>query len=41
MYMFWIVVIIYSMINLILIYVYQFDNFSKMIEKYLLINERL
>ncbi|XP_013168197.1 PREDICTED: piezo-type mechanosensitive ion channel component isoform X1 [Papilio xuthus] len=41
MYMFWITVIIYSMINLILIYIYQFDNFSKMIEKYLLINERL
>ncbi|XP_026329382.1 piezo-type mechanosensitive ion channel component isoform X3 [Hyposmocoma kahamanoa] len=41
MYVFWIVVIIYSMINLILIYVYQFDNFSKAIEKYLLINERL
>ncbi|XP_063891360.1 piezo-type mechanosensitive ion channel component isoform X3 [Helicoverpa armigera] len=41
MYMFWIVVIVYSMINLILIYVYQFDNFSKLIEKYLLINESL
>ncbi|XP_075992565.1 piezo type mechanosensitive ion channel component isoform X2 [Anticarsia gemmatalis] len=41
MYMFWIVVIIYSMINLILLYVYQFDNFSRMIEKYLLINEKL
>ncbi|XP_068621049.1 piezo-type mechanosensitive ion channel component isoform X2 [Battus philenor] len=41
MYIFWITVIIYSMINLILIYVYQFDNFSKMIENYLLINERL
>ncbi|XP_028032230.1 piezo-type mechanosensitive ion channel component isoform X3 [Bombyx mandarina] len=41
MYVFWITVIIYSMINLILIYVYQFDNFSKTIEEYLLINERL
>ncbi|XP_038211570.1 piezo-type mechanosensitive ion channel component-like [Zerene cesonia] len=41
MYIFWITVIIYSMINLILIYVYQFDNFSKMIETYLMINERL
>ncbi|CAH0700428.1 unnamed protein product [Spodoptera exigua] len=41
LYMFWIVVIIYSMINLILIYIYQFDNFSKLIEKYLLINESL
>ncbi|XP_041980305.1 piezo-type mechanosensitive ion channel component isoform X3 [Aricia agestis] len=41
MYVFWITVIIYSMINLILIYIYQFDNFSKMIETYLMINERL
>ncbi|XP_061378213.1 piezo-type mechanosensitive ion channel component isoform X5 [Danaus plexippus] len=41
MYVFWITVIIYSMINLILIYIYQFDNFSKTIETYLLINERL
>ncbi|CAG9784241.1 unnamed protein product [Diatraea saccharalis] len=41
MYMFWIIVIIYSMVNLILIYIYQFDNFSKTIETYLLINERL
>ncbi|XP_037297893.1 piezo-type mechanosensitive ion channel component isoform X3 [Manduca sexta] len=41
MYVFWITVIIYSMINLILIYIYQFDNFSKTIEEYLLINERL
>ncbi|KAJ8729263.1 hypothetical protein PYW08_000844 [Mythimna loreyi] len=41
LYMFWIVVIIYSMLNLILLYIYQFDNFSKMIEKYLLINESL
>ncbi|XP_063838505.1 piezo-type mechanosensitive ion channel component isoform X2 [Ostrinia nubilalis] len=41
MYTFWITVIIYSMINLILIYIYQFDNFSKTIETYLLINERL
>ncbi|XP_050670448.1 piezo-type mechanosensitive ion channel component, partial [Leptidea sinapis] len=41
MYMFWITVIIYSMINLILIYIYQFDNFSKIIEKYLMINEQL
>ncbi|KAG7311317.1 hypothetical protein JYU34_002354 [Plutella xylostella] len=41
MYMFWITVIIYSMINLILIYIYQFDNFSKTIETYLYINERL
>ncbi|CAG4998121.1 unnamed protein product, partial [Parnassius apollo] len=41
MYMFWITVIIYSMINLILIYIYQFDNFSKTIETYLMINERL
>ncbi|CAK1550113.1 unnamed protein product [Leptosia nina] len=41
MYIFWITLIIYSMINLILIYIYQFDNFSKMIETYLLINERL
>uniref|UniRef100_A0A2A4JQR7 Uncharacterized protein n=1 Tax=Heliothis virescens TaxID=7102 RepID=A0A2A4JQR7_HELVI len=41
MYMFWVVVIVYSMINLILIYIYQFDNFSKLIEKYLLINESL
>ncbi|XP_050551095.1 piezo-type mechanosensitive ion channel component isoform X5 [Spodoptera frugiperda] len=41
LYMFWIVVIIYSMINLILIYIYQFDNFSKLIEQYLFINESL
>ncbi|XP_039764794.1 piezo-type mechanosensitive ion channel component isoform X2 [Pararge aegeria] len=41
MYVFWITVIIYSMINLILIYIYQFDNFSKTIETYLLINEKL
>lgn len=41
MYVFWITVIIYSMINLILIYIYQFDNFSKTIETYLLINQRL
>ncbi|KAL4712810.1 hypothetical protein ACJJTC_011880 [Scirpophaga incertulas] len=41
MYTFWIIVIIYSMINLILIYIYQFDNFSKTIETYLLINEKL
>ncbi|XP_052747026.1 piezo-type mechanosensitive ion channel component [Bicyclus anynana] len=41
MYIFWITVIIYSMINLILIYIYQFDNFSKTIETYLLINEKL
>nr|XP_026488209.1 piezo-type mechanosensitive ion channel component isoform X2 [Vanessa tameamea] len=41
MYVFWITVIIYSMINLILIYIYQFDNFSKTIETYLMINERL
>ncbi|XP_059060607.1 piezo-type mechanosensitive ion channel component-like, partial [Achroia grisella] len=41
MYVFWITVIIYSMINLILIYIYQFDNFSKTIEAYLMINERL
>ncbi|RVE48798.1 hypothetical protein evm_006572 [Chilo suppressalis] len=41
MYVFWITVIIYSMINLILIYIYQFDNFAKTIETYLLINERL
>ncbi|XP_073942032.1 piezo type mechanosensitive ion channel component isoform X3 [Choristoneura fumiferana] len=41
MYVFWITVIIYSMINLILIYIYQFDNFSKTIEKYLRINEQL
>lgn len=38
---FWITVIIYSMINLILIYTYQFDNFPKIIEAYLLIDERL
>ncbi|XP_049867605.1 piezo-type mechanosensitive ion channel component [Pectinophora gossypiella] len=38
---FWVVVIVYSMINLILIYVYQFDNFSKTIEHYLYINEKL
>ncbi|XP_045785108.1 piezo-type mechanosensitive ion channel component isoform X16 [Maniola jurtina] len=41
MYIFWITVIIYSMINLILIYIYQFDNFSKTIETYLYINEKL
>lgn len=41
MYIFWITVIIYSMINLILIYIYQFDNFSKTIEKYLMINAKL
>lgn len=41
MYVFWITVIIYSMINLILIYIYQFDNFSKTIENYLHINEQL
>ncbi|XP_022834650.1 piezo-type mechanosensitive ion channel component isoform X2 [Spodoptera litura] len=41
LYMFWIVVIIYSMINLILIYIYQFDNFSKLIEQYMFINESL
>lgn len=41
MYAFWITVIIYSMINLILIYIYQFDNFPLTIEKYLLINVRL
>ncbi|XP_069355083.1 piezo-type mechanosensitive ion channel component isoform X12 [Maniola hyperantus] len=41
MYIFWITVIVYSMINLILIYIYQFDNFSKTIETYLYINEKL
>lgn len=41
MYTFWIVVIIYAMLNLILIYIYQFDNFSKIIANYLLINEKL
>ncbi|KAJ0182013.1 hypothetical protein K1T71_002735, partial [Dendrolimus kikuchii] len=41
MYVFWITVIIYSMINLILIYIYQFDNFSMMIETYLHINVKL
>ncbi|CAB3230721.1 unnamed protein product [Arctia plantaginis] len=41
MYIFWIIVIIYSMINLILIYIYQFDNFYMTIETYLLINQRL
>ncbi|KAL0894989.1 hypothetical protein ABMA27_013468 [Loxostege sticticalis] len=41
MYTFWITVIIYSMINLILVYIYQFDNFSKTIENYLMISERL
>ncbi|KAJ2953804.1 hypothetical protein O0L34_g1430 [Tuta absoluta] len=41
MYIFWIVVIIYSMINLILLYVYQFDDFSKIIERFLFINVKL
>ncbi|XP_072936933.1 piezo-type mechanosensitive ion channel component isoform X3 [Epargyreus clarus] len=41
MYVFWITVIIYSMINLILIYIYQFDNFANTIEDYLMINKEL
>ncbi|XP_053604167.1 piezo-type mechanosensitive ion channel component isoform X3 [Plodia interpunctella] len=41
MYVFWITLIMYSMLNLILIYIYQFDNFSKTIETYLMINEKL
>ncbi|XP_063529379.1 piezo-type mechanosensitive ion channel component isoform X3 [Cydia strobilella] len=41
MYIFWITVIIYSMINLILIYIYQFDGFPNTIEKYLHISVQL
>ncbi|XP_063376522.1 piezo-type mechanosensitive ion channel component isoform X2 [Cydia fagiglandana] len=41
MYIFWITVIIYSMINLILIYIYQFDGFPYTIEKYLHISVQL
>ncbi|XP_063358294.1 piezo-type mechanosensitive ion channel component [Cydia amplana] len=41
MYVFWITVIIYSMINLILLYIYQFDGFPNTIEKYLHISVQL
>ncbi|KOB65642.1 Protein PIEZO2, partial [Operophtera brumata] len=41
MYLFWIILIGYSMLNLMLLYIYQFDNFSTIIETYLHINEKL
>ncbi|XP_063617457.1 piezo-type mechanosensitive ion channel component isoform X4 [Cydia splendana] len=41
MYIFWITVIIYSMINLILIYIYQFDGFPDTIQNYLHISVQL
>ncbi|KAF7992315.1 hypothetical protein HCN44_001640 [Aphidius gifuensis] len=41
MYMFWITVIAYSVIMLILVYTYQFNNFPQLWTKYLLIDDNL
>lgn len=41
MYVFWLLVIVYSMLILVLVYTYQFDKTASYFEQYLHISEEL